>query len=249
MAEICAVLSRARVATISRPQVPSPITAQLIWKGTRVSKSAARAGAWERISTPPSSVIKVANELPFRNSRRLRSGDNSALFMRFQLLTLPPKPATISEGSSCLLQFFDADVAERDGTMIALQENRAGFIHLVVNLAPGGPIADDVVVDFLAIQNHRDLVANDGRFHRVPFAGRLRHKFGRSGMVVDRAVSAQRRFAALVVVKHLNFMPPSKVKAAVGTFRDFIFIADSEVPEILLRDKVSAVLVFVHRVD
>src|ERR1044071_700505 len=67
-----------------------------------------------------------------------------------------------------LLERLDLEVAERNRAVIALQEDRARLVHVVVQLAAGAFAALDIVVDFFAVENHGDLVANDGGLDGLP---------------------------------------------------------------------------------
>ena len=72
-----------------------------------------------------------------------------------------------------LLQFFDADIAERNVAVIALKKNRAGLVDSVVELAARGFGAFDVVMDFYAVEGEADFVSNDGRFGGLAIGRRV----------------------------------------------------------------------------
>ena len=126
--------------------------------------------------------------------------------------------------------------------MVALQENLAGLLHLAVDFTPGRLVAFDLVVNLLPVERERDLVADDGGLGGLPFAAGLGGEFRRSLEVVNRPVPSQRRLAAFVVAEDLNLVPAPQVKAAVGIIRHLILVLHGEVPILLVRDEVSAVL-------
>src|SRR5690349_10127321 len=78
-----------------------------------------------------------------------------------------------------LLQLLDPDVAKRHRPVIALQEDRARLIHLVVNFAAGGLAALDVVMSLHAVLHDGDSVADDRSLDRLPFAAGLGNEFVR----------------------------------------------------------------------
>src|SRR5206468_9409387 len=113
-----------------------------------------------------------------------------------------------SEPPSVLLrQFLDAQVAERDCSVVALQENRAGFGHLVVDLGAGGLVALDLVVNLLAVEDDGDLVADDRRLDGLPFAAGFRREFTRSGLIVDGAVAGLAGSACRGIAQNLDLGP------------------------------------------
>lgn len=69
---------------------------------------------------------------------------------------------------SGLLQFFDADVAEGNVAVIALEKDWAGLVDLIVEFTAGGLGAFDIVVDFYSIEGEADFVSDDGGFSGLP---------------------------------------------------------------------------------
>ena len=124
----------------------------------------------------------------------------------------------ISPGT-CLFEFFDPHVAERDRAVIALQKDRARLVDLVVDFAAGRFVALDVVVDLHAVEHDGDLVALDRGFGGLPLVAGLGDEFIRLFEVVDRAVSAEGRLAAGMIAENLDFVPAAKIEAAVGVCR------------------------------
>src|SRR5687767_36181 len=65
-------------------------------------------------------------------------------------------------------KFLDLDLAEAHHAMIALEEDRPRLSDVLVDLAARRPVADHVVVNLLAVQNHGDLVPDDRRLDGLP---------------------------------------------------------------------------------
>ena len=74
--------------------------------------------------------------------------------------------------------------------MVALQKDRAGLVDFIINLAAGGFVALDVVVDLYAVHCDGYPITNHRCFNRLPFAGRLSYEFVGSLEIVDRTVPA-----------------------------------------------------------
>ena len=100
--------------------------------------------------------------------------------------------------------------------MVALQEDRAGFVHIIVDLPSGALGAFHVVVDFHAVKDHRNPVSDDRSLRRLPFAARLGDELVGSFETIKRAVAALGRLAIGVVTKNLNLMTAAQIEAAVG---------------------------------
>ena len=116
--------------------------------------------------------------------------------------------------SSFILQRFDADIAEGDRAVVALEKDRAGLIEFVVQFAPCRPIALDVVMNLHAVEDKGDFVAHNGGFGRLPFAGFLGSKLRDGLLAVNGAVPARTGLAAVIVIEDLDFISAPQVKAA-----------------------------------
>ena len=99
--------------------------------------------------------------------------------------------------------------------MVALEEDGAGFVDFIVDLAARSAIADQVVMDLLAIHDDGDPVADHGGFHGLPFTCRFGHEFVRRLEVVNGTISRLAGLAIFVVAEDLEFVPPAQVEAAV----------------------------------
>src|SRR4030095_1259504 len=128
----------------------------------------------------------------------------------------------------CLRQFLEANVAERDGTVVALEKNRAGLINLTVDLTARRFQTLDVVVNLFAVEDHSDLVADDRGLGGLPLAPGLGGKHARGGMIVDRAVAALGRLADVVIAEDLNLVAAAQVEAAVGIVRHLEVVLDGK---------------------
>lgn len=149
---------------------------------------------------------------------------------------------------SGLLQFFDANVAEGDVAVIALQKNWTRFVDFIVEFATGGFGAFDIVVNLYAIENERDLVSDDGCFGSLPLITRFGNELVRCFEVVDRPISINGCFAASIIAQDLNFVASAQVETAVRIIRDHVFKFDSEVQKFVVRDEIVSVKLFVRSV-
>src|SRR6266508_5233462 len=118
-----------------------------------------------------------------------------------------------------LLQFLDPDIAKPNRPVIALEENRAGLVNLVVNLAAGRLAALDIVMNLHAVLHHGDFVADHRGLDRLPFAAGFGNEFVGRLEVIDRTVAAETGPAFGVVAEDLQFMPAAEVKAAIRIVR------------------------------
>src|SRR6266700_103934 len=137
-------------------------------------------------------------------------------------------------------QFLDAEVAKPDGAMISLQENRAGFVDVVVDFAASGAAALDLVVNLFAVESHADLIADDRGLGGLPLVAGLGRELGRSLETIDGAVAVNIGLAGLVIAEDLNFMAAAEVKAAVRSIRHHEFVAHGEIPELVVGDEIGA---------
>ena len=103
-------------------------------------------------------------------------------------------------------------------------------------------------MDFNAIENQADFVANDSCFGGLPLVARFRNEFVGRFEIVDGAIAIDGVRATSVIAKDLNFVASAKVEAAVGIVRDHVVEFDGEVPKFLVRDQVVSMKVFVRRV-
>ena len=129
--------------------------------------------------------------------------------------------------------------------MIALEKDGAGLVDFIVDFTACGFGAFDVVMDFYAIEGKGNFVADDGGLGGLPLVAGFGDEFVGRFDIVDGAVAIDGVSAASVVTKDLNFMTSAEVEAAVGFVRDHVIEFDSEIPELLVRDQVVAVKVFV----
>jgi hypothetical protein len=146
------------------------------------------------------------------------------------------------------VQHLDLDPAKPDRAVVALEEDRAGFIDLLVQFAAGGHAAHDVVVGFQAIVHHGDCVADDGGFDGLPFVRGFGHEVVGRLEVVDGAVAGEGCFSAGGVPQDLQLMPAAKIKPAVRVLGHQVIEADGEVPKLLVRHQICAVDVSADRV-
>src|SRR5882672_5219481 len=114
-----------------------------------------------------------------------------------------------------LRQFFNPDIAETYCAMVTLQQDRTRLIHFIIQLSAGWFVALDIVMDFDAVEIGRDAVADDGHLGGPPFASRFGHELVWFLEVIDGAVAAFGRLAVFVVAQDLDFLPASKIKAAI----------------------------------
>lgn len=144
-----------------------------------------------------------------------------------------------------LLQFFDANVAEGNVSVVALEKDGAGLVDLVVEFSAGGFGAFDIVVNFYAVEDEGDFVADDGRFGGLPLVARFGDEFVGRFEIVDGAITAYRICAASVIAQDLNFVASAEIEATVGFVRDYVFEFNGEVPELLVCHEVVSVEVLV----
>ena len=120
----------------------------------------------------------------------------SILYLPSSVAAVPCKVHPWFPTTALLLwQLLDADVSEANSSVVALKENGAGFVHLIINLAAGGLVAFHLVVDLNAVHDDGDAVANNGRLSGLPFASRFGYEFVRSLEIINGAVSRDRRLA------------------------------------------------------
>src|SRR5712691_1962402 len=127
----------------------------------------------------------------------------------------------------------DAEVAEGDGAVVALEHDGAGLSDLVIQSAAGGVREGGVVDDVHSVQHHGRLVALDPGVYRLPLAGGL-GRIGTGGhQAIDRAVDVA--FGRLaVVVLDLDLVAAAQVDAAVAAGRVHVFVVDVKVLELLV---------------
>src|SRR5579884_1565019 len=77
-------------------------------------------------------------------------------------------PLKLSARALLLRQLLHPDIPEAHRAVISLQEERAGLVHIPVELAAGGAVALHVIVHLLAIDRDGDLVADHSGFHCIP---------------------------------------------------------------------------------
>ena len=144
-----------------------------------------------------------------------------------------------------LLQFFDANVAEGNVAVIALEKDWTGLVDLVVEFTAGGFGAFDVVVDFYAVEGEADFVPDDGGFGGLPLVARFGDEFVGRFEVVDGAVAIDGIGAAGVVTEDLNFMASAEIEAAIRFVGDHVFEFDGEVPKLLVCNEIVSVKVLI----
>jgi hypothetical protein len=144
-----------------------------------------------------------------------------------------------------LLQFFNANVAEGNISVIALEKDRAGLVDFIVKFAAGGFGALDVVVDFYTVEGEADFVAHDCGLGGLPLVAGFGDEFVGRFEIVDGAVAIDGIGAAGVVTQDLNFMTSAEVEAAVRFVGDHVFEFDCEVPKLLVCDEIVAMKVLI----
>jgi len=76
-------------------------------------------------------------------------------------------------------QLFHHDLAETHRAMVALEKECARRLHIAIELAARGAVALNVVVDFFAVEDDGDLVADDRRLDDChSFPGLLANSLG-----------------------------------------------------------------------
>ena len=98
-----------------------------------------------------------------------------------------------------LRQFLDPYIAEAYGAMVALQKDRAGLVYFIINLAAGGFVALDIVVNFYAVEGEGDFVSDDGGFSRLPLVTWFGDEFVGCFEIIDGAIAVDRVNATSVV--------------------------------------------------
>src|SRR5262249_30091942 len=119
--------------------------------------------------------------------------------------------ASAPRGPRSIRQFPEAQVAEAHRAVVALEEDRPRFVHVFVDFAAGGAVADDVVVNLFAVEDHGDFVGDDRGLDGLPLVARLRGELRWRGVVVDCPVARERRLAGLVVAEDLDLVPATEV--------------------------------------
>jgi hypothetical protein len=133
--------------------------------------------------------------------------------------------------------------------VIALEQDGAGLIDIVIQLTARALGAIDVVMDLHAVEDDGDFLADDLDLGLLPLTGLAGSEQGRSLHVVDGTVAAEFGLAELGVVKDLDFMTAAEVEAAIGPGRHLVFITDDEVAELGIGQDVSAVFVLAEHID
>ena len=90
-----------------------------------------------------------------------------------------------------LFQFFNANVAERNRPMVALQKNGSGLIHISVQFAAGRFVALDIIVDFDSVEHDRDFVSNNRSLGGLPFVAGLADEFIRRFEIINRSIATR----------------------------------------------------------
>ena len=98
--------------------------------------------------------------------------------------------------------------------MVALEEEGAGVVDVVVELAAGGLVDEEVVVDFDSVQIDGDFVAHHFGFDGLPFAGFAGNHGGGGFGDVEGAVAVEIGRFFVGVVDDLDFVAAMEVEAA-----------------------------------
>jgi hypothetical protein len=144
-----------------------------------------------------------------------------------------------------LLQFFDADIAEGNVAVIALEKYGARLVDFVVEFAAGGFGAFDVVVDFYPVEGEADFVSDDSGLGGLPLVAGFGHEFVWRFEIVNGAVAIDGVGSASVIAEDLDFVASAEIEAAVGFVWDHVVEFDGEVPKLLVCDEVVSVQLFV----
>ena len=137
---------------------------------------------------------------------------------------------------------MDADIPERHRSMVSLEEDRSGLVHLVVNLTTGTLGAQHPVVHLHAVESQGDLLAHNLGLRGLPLSGLAGNEERGRLEVVNGAVAAVGRLAGLRIVEDLDLVASPQIKAGVRLRSHLVFVANDEVLELLLGEQVRAVL-------
>src|SRR5688572_14598936 len=132
------------------------------------------------------------------------------------------------------IQNLNADITKRNRAVIALQQNRAGLIEVLVQLTARGAIDHDVLVDLLAIQRDTDAIAPNCGLGGLPFPRSARGKDRNRFELIKRAVAARGRVLPGKIVDDLDLMAAPEVQAAVAPFGDQVLVANGKILEFIL---------------
>ena len=149
------------------------------------------------------------------------------------------------EKTATSLQFLDLDITERNVSVIALEKNRAGLIDFGVEFAASSFGAFDVVVNFYSVESERYFISDDGCLGRLPFVAGFGDKFVGRFEIVDGAIAVDGVGATSVIAQDLKFVASAKVESAVGFVWNHIFKSNGEVPELLVRDQIVSMKLFI----
>lgn len=83
--------------------------------------------------------------------------------------------------------------------MVALEEDRTRLLYVAVDLASGGTVTFDIVVNLHPVEDDRNAIANNRRFDGLPFAGRPGDELIRRLEIVNRPVASGSGLAAVVI--------------------------------------------------
>jgi len=121
---------------------------------------------------PSNASLAIAGDFDSQRTRELVDRWFGALPSRGK----PVDPGEPTPGSLLLRQFFDPNISETYGAMIALQKDGAGLLYLAVNFSAGGLITNHIVMDLNAVQRHGNPIADNGGLSDLPFACRFGDK-------------------------------------------------------------------------
>src|SRR5206468_294410 len=107
----------------------------------------------------------------------------------------PDASAAAPDRSAGLFQRLDANVPKRNRAVVPLQHERARLVPVLVQAAGGGTADFHLVVHFDAIEDHREAVALQARFHFLPLTRFARSKYRNRLDAVNGAVATLGRFA------------------------------------------------------
>src|SRR5205814_8475702 len=101
-------------------------------------------------------------------------------------------------------QFLDFDLPETHGSVIALQEEGSRLGDVLVEFAACRFITHDIIVDELAVEANGDLITNDRRLDRLPFATRFIGPNVGCLEIVDGSIAGESWLALLEVAEDLD---------------------------------------------
>jgi hypothetical protein len=128
--------------------------------------------------------------------------------------------------------------------MITLQKDGAGLVDFIIQFATGGFRAFDIIMDFHAVEDHRDAIADDGGFCGLPFGSRAGDKFIRRFEVINGTIPTEGGGSAAIIAEDLYLVPAAQVEAAVGVIGDLVLEPDGKIPKFFVGHQISAVFAF-----